>query len=387
MKVRALRITAVLAATMWSLGCGGHYKCGTTFGASTCTASGGGISQGGGGNNTIGVTAFVYQPDISAGGITAEALNLGNSQTYAPIPNFQTPVFSGGDGDIVAVNKKYLYLASSGSVLNAFSINATTGALTILSNSPYTVPGPALTADPQGKFLFVGGAGGIHVFTINTDGSLTAVPGSPFVDANGTPTELLTDGTGKFLYALGPSTITEYSYNATTGVLTEIAGSPLFTGMSVIASEKTGKYILGITGSSASVFVFGIGSTGALTSVTGSPFPTKLAPVWLAVHPSGALVYTFNQNNFGLLATPQPMEGYTLSASGTLTALAASPFTGLDAGVGRFDQSGEFLFSIALLNQAESMFAFGVNTTSGALSNTLNHAGAVNEKFAVTDEP
>ena len=179
MKVRALCIGAVLLATMWTAGCG-HYVCGTTFGNASCTASGSGITTGGGGN-TIGVTAFVYFVDASAGGMAAEALNVNNSQTFAPLSSFVSPALSGGgNGGMVVVGKKYLYIAATNSVLLGFSISSSTGALTPVPNSPYAITGPSIAADPQGRFLFVGGPGIISAMTINSDGSLTAVPGSPF---------------------------------------------------------------------------------------------------------------------------------------------------------------------------------------------------------------
>jgi len=392
MKVRALCIGAVLLAATWTAGCG-HYVCGTTFGSASCTASGSGISSssgGGGTSSTIGVTAFVYFIDPSDGEMAAEALNVNNSQTFAPLSNFVSPATSGGGGGgMVVVGTKYLYIAAPGSVLLGFSISSSTGALTPVPNSPYAITGPSIAADPQGRFLFVGGPGIISAMTINSDGSLTAVPGSPFPTNGITPTHLVTDGLGKYLYAVGPSTISEYSYNQTTGAL--VAGSLLYTDMSEIASETTGKFILGITGATNNLYVFAIGSTGGLTGVTGSPFPTQLAPVNLAVSPNGAFVYTFNQSSFGSLSTAQPMEGFSLNGAGALTALSGSPFTGLNAAVGVFDQSGQFLFTVAQVPnsnlQAEGEFAYAVDTSTGAVSSSLPNAGVVSETYAVTDEP
>jgi Lactonase, 7-bladed beta-propeller len=393
MKVRAFCIGAVLLAAMWTVGCG-HYVCGTTFGSSSCTASGSGISSsggGGGGGNTISVTAFVYFVDPSAGEMAAEALNVNNSQTFAPLSSFVSPATSGGGGGgMVVVDKQYLYIAAPDSVLLGFSISSS-GALTPVPNSPYAITGPSIAADPQGRFLFVGGPGIISAMTINSDGSLTAVPGSPFSTTGITPTQLVTDGLGKYLYAVGASTISEYSYNQTTGVLSVVAGSPLYTGMSEIASETTGKFILGITGAVNKLFVFAIGSTGGLTGVTGSPFSTQLAPINLAVSPNGAFVYTFNQSSFGTLATAQPMEGFSLNGAGALTALSGSPFTGLNAAVGVFDQSGQFLFTVAEVPnsnlQAAGEFAYAVDTSTGAVSSSLPNAGVVSETYAVTDAP
>jgi hypothetical protein len=68
------------------------------------------------------------------------------------------------------------------STLSAFTINPTSGVLTAMSGSPFTLSGSVLfcSVDVSGKFLYVAGAG-ISGFTISpTTGVLTAIPGSPF---------------------------------------------------------------------------------------------------------------------------------------------------------------------------------------------------------------
>jgi len=380
--VNAVVLCVVLAATMWLAGCG-HYQCGTTFGNSTCSGSG----KPGSGN--ISLTAFVYFVDPTASQMALEGLNVANSQTYASVSDFASPTVSvGADFNAMAVaQKKYLYLSSSLANLYAFSIDANTGALTALTGSPYAYVGDSLAVDPNGKFLFAGSAANIYSFPISsTDGSLgtpSSVPNNGLV-----PAQLVPDGLGKYLYVLTGSTITEFSYDPTTGALTNLGS--IAPSMAMIASEPSGKYILGITGATAEVHTFGIssttGSAGTLTELSTSA--TTLAPVSLAVDPNGTWVYTFNQSVFGSLATPQPMEGYTLSASGSLTALSTSPFTGLNAGMGLFDQSGEYLFTVAQLANSSiaEQFAYNIDTTSGAVFATLPSAGAAGN-YVVTDAP
>jgi 6-phosphogluconolactonase (cycloisomerase 2 family) len=68
-----------------------------------------------------------------------------------------------------------------------FSVDATTGKLTALTNSPYTAgTGPSFSViNPSGNTLFVGGPGSgtITHFTINTDGTLATT-----TDTFSTPT-------------------------------------------------------------------------------------------------------------------------------------------------------------------------------------------------------
>jgi hypothetical protein len=400
MKVRVLVVSTVLLSTMWVTGCGGHYTCGTTFGNATCTPSGGGISGGGGnnGNNNIGVTSFVYFMNDTAQQIAVEGLNVANSENFLPDSNFVSPAFPanlGNNGGVVIVNKQYLYIPFLNGPVYGFSIDATTGDLTPVPNSgSILVPGTGTTvaADPAGNVLFVGGSAGITAFTINlNDGSLTAVG---TVTASN-PTQLATDGAGLYLYALTGSTITAFSYTAS-GTMAPVSGSPFpISGMAQIAGESTGKFLFGIKGETGggsglidkNIYVFSIAAGGGL-NVFGSPVPTQNAPGYLAVSPNGKFVYTFNQTADAAGTVNDPMEGFAFS-TGVLTELSGvSPFSGLDAQLGKFDQSGEYIFAVADVpsSSVSGMFAYGVSS-SGALSSTLSHAGVASLSFAVTDEP
>jgi 6-phosphogluconolactonase (cycloisomerase 2 family) len=78
------------------------------------------------------------------------------------------------------------------------------------------------------------------------------------------------------------------------------------------------------------------------------------------VHPNGTLVYTFNGTVNGLT----PMEGFQLdTSSGQLAALAGSPFKGMVAPHGFFDQSGAFLF----LHPSDKIEVASVDSATGAL--------------------
>ena len=109
--------------------------------------------------------------------------------------------------------------------------------------------------------------------------------------------------------------------------------------------------------------------------------------MYLAVNPNGKFVYTFEQTADIATATNDPMEGFAFS-TGTLTALLASPFTGLNAALGKFDQSGLYIFAVADVPNSKLLgnFAYGVDA-NGVLSSTLDHARVTSLSFAVSDEP
>ena len=60
----------------------------------------------------------------------------------------------------------------------------------------------------------------------------------------------------------------------------------------------------------------------------------------------------------------------------------------LIAELGKFDQSGRYIFAVADVpnSSLSGEFAYGVDA-GGVLSSTLDHSGVVSKSFAVTDEP
>ncbi len=171
MRVRAVLMVMVALAMMGLAGCD-HYNCnsGATFGSSSCTA-------GGGGSTNNGQTALVY----FAGGadeLALAGLNVAGSGTFEPVSSFVSPSLPTGVVGMATVNQLYLYVALANENVYGFSIDATTGALTPLTNSPYTVGAlgtvNSVAVDPTGRFLFVAGIGGVSVFSVNsTNGELT----------------------------------------------------------------------------------------------------------------------------------------------------------------------------------------------------------------------
>jgi DNA-binding beta-propeller fold protein YncE len=103
--------------------------------------------------------------------------------------------------------------------VDGFAVNNSTGALTILSGSPFALPPSGalsrpwgMAVDPAGEFLYVsnstpalnGSSGGTDVLTIDhTSGKLTVVPGSPFQDDDSG--FVTVDPSSRFLFALASS--------------------------------------------------------------------------------------------------------------------------------------------------------------------------------------
>jgi hypothetical protein len=393
MRVRAT-LTLIVALAIMGLASCDHYNCasGPNLGTS-CTSTSSGL---GSGSTSSSAAAFDFFLDAGA----LDAAFVDTSSNFTLIPNFVSPPVvagSGGFGGMVVVQKQWLYLAY-GTEVDAYSISGTTGALTPLTSSPFVYSGTeaySSTTDPAGNFLFVTGANDdqVWVFAINqTTGALTTVGSFSTGIFGAFPA---TDGLGKYLYVTAGNlggAVDVFSISpagsSTPGSLTPLAGNPFSVAVAVLRGEPTGQFMLGVSGNGANngvgsdnhIYVYSINqSTGALTLV-GSPFATTYIPATLAVHPSGKLVYTFNQTVSGT----SPMEGFTFNA-GVLTPLASSPFTAITAPAGEFDQSGAYLF----MRPGTTLTLASVNTTTGALTSVgtpiTNAGNPVIQSWAVTD--
>jgi 6-phosphogluconolactonase (cycloisomerase 2 family) len=284
-----------------------------------------------------------------------------------------------------------------------YSITRSTGALTLIPGSPFTVPGGVgsaddLASDPQGRFLFVGSelVPAIWVFTINSaTGVLTPVAGSPFITglAAGGVTDVLTvDASSKFLYAgqtdpnlgVGGFTISP------TGTLTAMAGSPFLLGVAQIHANPKSELLLGVaevadgtTGATdPHIYVYALDpNTGVPSAVAGSPFLTLAAPFDFAISPNGNYVYALEA--FVGVGTVAPIEGFSITGTGTMASLGT--FGGVPtAEACEFDQSGVYLFCAN--SMVGSMLTVNVaNTSTGGLTHGLDLSVSPNFPFAVTD--
>ena len=229
---------------------------------------------------------------------------------------------------------KFLYVGGENSVYG-YTIDDSTGALTSIAGSPFSgTPAPAgvaaLRVHPSGNFLYVANTGGHNVlgYSINaSSGALTQLSGSPFtIVANPAPTvqpvAIAFDPTGNFAYVIADSTIYSYSVDPGTGALTAIAGSSsgaAGTFPRAIAVNATGTTAYVADASSGQLSAYSIGPTGALTFVNGSTVNTGQLPINLIVHPSG-FVYTANWASGDVSAFNSAASG------GAATPIVGSPF-------------------------------------------------------------
>lgn len=426
----ALLMLLLIVATLFLANCaGGAPGCPqVAFGGTACSPGGKGGFGGGGGGGGGGASkpaAYAYAVD-EGGTIDGYVLNT-SSGTFGPISGYTAPLVptnSGGVGMVIA-QQQYLY-AGFGSTdqLYGWTISSS-GTLSSISGSPFSAPflgfygtgvGQAeMITNPAGTLLFISDTlqSEIYAFQIGSGGVLTAVTGSPFaLPAGFQPMNLATDGLGKYLYAINGAFTTHQGSEiaafaigtgSALGQLTAVTGSPFVYPMWQVEGEPTGQFLIGTTGSTAyngvpdddNLYVFSITQSGtnagALTQVTKQP--TTYSPFSIAVQSNtgGDLVYSFSFNDAGTALNP--IEGFSISATGTLTKDAASPFNlpTAEGTWGQFDQSGAYLFSYASYTNASDTVVTQLAPitvgTGGALTQPITTLSLKTPGFWVVTDP
>ena len=174
-----------------------------------------------------GYTLAVYAIDPSTG-----ALKKVTQVIYAPL---------GGQAfDYVLINPSsgYIYIVDQGSyTVRGFVFDSNTHALTVLPFPPTTLTGGTsgytLAFDGSGGFLVVAysvGAGSmISVFGVSAQGALTPM-GAPTNAGPAATSGIVSEPTGRFLYASNVFALTGYRLHAGNGAVSQLAGGPLATG-------------------------------------------------------------------------------------------------------------------------------------------------------------
>lgn len=199
--------------------------------------------------------------------------------------------------------------------LAGFSIDSATGALTAVPGSPVSLTIPStfetaintMTIDPSGKFLYAGyqfgeavnvGFGGrVAAYSIDaSSGALTAVPGSPF-SVGGAPYSVAIDASGSFLIVnINPrgsspgNCLAVLSIDAGTGALASVPGSPFGPPTCApVTADPSEPFVYAGVGSAtgpAAVLVLSLDqTTGALATIgqTAVPDSTKFNVAGIAL--------------------------------------------------------------------------------------------------------
>jgi 6-phosphogluconolactonase (cycloisomerase 2 family) len=260
----------------------------------------------------------------SSGGLTADTTNLAGTGSrpdailltghYAYVLDSTGGVQPGGISEYTVGGSGILAAARTSIALSSSTVNAT---------PPKTGLNPlSMVMHSNGKFVFVAnqGSNSISVYSVDSStGLLTEITGSPFATSAG-PSGVAMTGNTLFVANQGAGTVSVYTVDQATGNLTQAAGSPFAAGTSPTALDvdSSGKFLYVADLATNSVLAFSIGSSGQLSSISGSPIAAGTAPVNVRV--VGSSVYVANSGSGNV-------SGYSIGGSGALTAISGSPFS------------------------------------------------------------
>ncbi len=261
--------------------------------------------------------------------VCTSGANFGNSTCTAG------PLSLGGGGG-GSTNTAFAFAVDEAGTIDSFTLN--TSANTFQATTGYI--GPTVPQNEEGsgmvvaqkKFLYAAfpGTGQIYGWSIGSGGGLTAISGvSPF-DAP---------------YLIGAPS------GGSQSMITNPAGTLLFVDDTSVEG----------------VYVYQIGSSGALSVVNGSPFPVPFFPGNLTTDGLGKYLYVATETNGNQIAA-YSIGSSSSSSPGVLTAVSGSPFSYAMLQV-QGDPSGNYLIGITGISADLYVFSIAQSGTSaGAIT-------------------
>jgi len=299
--------------------------------------------------------SVAFSPSVS-GNLFAAVANSGDNTVSVYSVNQSTGVFTQVAGSPFATGTSPYSVAFSPSVsgnlfaavanpnsknVSVYAVNQSTGVFTQVAGSPFatgTSPYSVAFSPSVSGNLFAAVANpnskNVSVYSVNqSTGVFTQVAGSPFATGSFPVSVAFSPSVSGNLFAAvansGDNTVSVYSVNQSTGVFTQVAGSPFATGagpQSVAFSPSVSGNLFAAVANSgdSTVSVYAVNqSTGVFTQVAGSPFATGAGPQSVAFSPSVsgnlfAAVANFDDNTVSVYAVNQ--------STGAFTQVAGSPF-------------------------------------------------------------
>ncbi len=305
----------------------------------------------------------------------------------------------------------------------AYKRSTTDGSLTAITGSPFATggtgignPGQALgpddsdyqliaSADHKHLFAANGGSDNVSVFTINADGTLTAVTGSPFASGGTAPVSLALVGSNLLVtnqdFDLGRS-LTGVSANyatlsvAASGALSAAAGVtatptgitaaglyPTADGTLVFGDNFTFSAAMGTPAAAVpGLLSFSLASTGALTANAGSPYsiPSDTNTPDAAVQADqlvlGMAINPLNKVLYVNYVIRGEVSAWTYTAAGALTNVGSAKVSGGAPCWIRVSADGNFLYVTDTATDQVSVLSATSNGTALSEIQALTLSGA-----------
>jgi 6-phosphogluconolactonase (cycloisomerase 2 family) len=291
---------------------------------------------------------------------------------------------------------RFAYQVADDSTISVYAIDGSTFRL---RHNGYYLAGTnrsrCLAVDPSQRFVYSPNLtdGVVYEYTTNqTTGALTPISGNAWIAAGTNPFSVAVDPSGRFAYVTnyaqlsGTCSISQYAIDQSTGALTAIAGSPVaLSGASpanprTVAVDPSGRFAYTANWGNGTVSAFAINqTTGALTEISGSPFPAGGAPWTVVVEPTGRFVYVSDNTGIRIYV-------YAINQStGALAQIGGSPFAvtgGVAPGAMTVDPLGGFLY---VGDGSNTVYTYAINPNSGALTQASTHLTADNPRDIEVD--
>ncbi|HUN83839.1 MAG TPA: beta-propeller fold lactonase family protein [Terracidiphilus sp.] len=300
----------------------------------------------------------------------------------------------------------YVYVANSAGSstgpngqIEAFATDSQSGALRLghaaVSSGGVNPVAMAVSGDYANLYVANHDDDTVVHFTIDANGVLTQ---KDTVTLSDSPVSLAVDSAGTYLYVLsGTTTATLTEFSLSSGTIGSAAATEPLTipGYASDAVIPTGVNVLvnnsvvhgaavyataydqsaynpgGPVTSTAHpgwVFGFSIGSGGALTPASGSPFQAGVKPSALASDPTDRYVYVTDFASNQLI-------GYGIQSGSTLAYLLNGPFkTGNEPQSVAIDPRGKFMYVANALDSSVS--AYVIDLSTGTPSSAVNATGS-----------
>src|SRR5579864_6033629 len=203
-----------------------------------------------------------------------------------------------------------------------------------------------LAAQAQGNYVYVNNQAASNTvsgYSVSAAGALTQLSGSPFA-TGGVGANVVCYGLNRivlspinnllFVANTGDRTITSFSINPASGVLTRVSGSPFPTSLTLdscqgisLAATPDGNFL--VASSNGQIQTFVIAANGALTSQ--SLTPNCCSPnAGMVISPNGQFLATSNQTSVSMFTLSEVTINLQLTLQ--LTPVAGSPFAKTGSG-------------------------------------------------------
>jgi uncharacterized repeat protein (TIGR01451 family) len=319
---------------------------------------------------------FLFVSNSGDQTISVFQIDFAGSLTAAPGSPFASGLLLDGCGGIslaVTPDGKFL-MASSNGQIQSFNV-AANGALTPAAlTTNCCSPTVGMKISGNGTMLAISNETSVSVYTVNGDGSLTAVVGSPFPQqGTGLVSGLEFSCAADHLYAseasFASSTITDAWTVSSAGVLVPVAGSPFLnpgSDANTVLLSPDNSFLFTSDQFVNSVTSFKIGAIGSLARIGsyGSPVSIHL-PTGLATDSAGQFLFVAD-DGFGIAV-------FNINADGSLVPLS-------DVGT----NSGQEMLTVAAY-PTRSCITSDLSLTMTAAPNPVESGSSVTYTISITN--